>query len=84
MYGKRVPEDKKDPSLFQLIRTNMCPKSKMQKYLESINEDEKETKKADTYNGESLNCIWSSGKSIASILMAILEDKGHMKYTDKI
>ena len=56
----------------------------MQKYLESINEDEKETKKADTYNGESLNCIWSSGKSIASILMAILEDKGHMKYTDKI
>ena len=56
----------------------------MQKYLESINEDEKETKKADNYNGESLNCIWSSGKSIASILMAILEDKGHMKYTDKI
>ena len=36
------------------------------------------------YDEDSLTNIWSSGKSIASILIAILEDRGLLKYSDKL
>merc|ERR1712109_289706 len=37
-----------------------------------------------TYNADKLQCIFSSGKSIESIIMGMLFDRGLFKYEDKI
>ena len=36
------------------------------------------------YDEDSLTNIWSSGKSVSAILMAIMCDKGHLDYNEKI
>ena len=36
------------------------------------------------YNSDKIQNIFSSGKSVAAILMAIMQDKGHFKYSDKV
>jgi hypothetical protein len=42
------------------------------------------TIKADKYDRDSLTCIMSSGKSVASILLAVLADGRRLSYSDKV
>ena len=42
------------------------------------------TPKKDTYDRDSLTCVMSSGKSVASILLAVLADDGRFGYADKV
>jgi len=42
------------------------------------------TKEERPYDEDSLTCIWSSGKSVAAILMLMMEDRGHLKYDEAI
>ena len=36
------------------------------------------------YSADSLTNVYSSGKPVSSILIAIMEDKGYLKYDDPI
>ena len=42
------------------------------------------TKSAETYNSDFQQMIFSSGKNIEAIIMAMLYDKGLFKYEDKV
>ena len=42
------------------------------------------TKSDETYNSDLQQMIFSSGKSIEAIIMAMLYDKGLFKYEDKV
>ena len=41
-------------------------------------------KSKQVYTRESTTCVWSSGKVVAAIMMAIMRDKGHLNYNEKV
>lgn len=42
------------------------------------------TKENKNFDGDMTTCVWSSGKTIASILMAVMRDRGHIDYDERV
>ena len=37
-----------------------------------------------TFDGDTLQCVWSCGKVVSAILMAIMNDQGHLRYKEPV
>ena len=65
-------------------RGQLCVYVGEEMVIDVIMDNGKQAKGARKFDADSVTTIWSSGKSVASVLLAIMVDQGHLVYDKPI
>ena len=84
LYGAVVPPPNNDEAWARAVELAGGAKQKAERKKLQAEALTEATKAKRPYDEDSLTCMWSSGKSVAAILMLMMEDRGHLKYDEAI